>query len=147
MQNQAGTQRVRRSAVALVLLTALAAALDACEDSPAEPREREVLLGGLFSLSGNWSTLGQTSQAAVEIAIEDVNRYLEGNAARIRFRDAVEDTRLEPALALQKAQSLRGRGAQILIGPQSSAEVAFLKPYADANALLVVSRFRERRWS
>jgi branched-chain amino acid transport system substrate-binding protein len=118
---------------------ALVALLGCSERSPTDPAEHEVLIGGLFSLTGNWATLGQTSQVAVEIAVEEVNRYLEGNAAGVRFRVAVEDTRLEPSLALEKAQGLRARGAQILIGPQSSAEVAHLKPFVDANDLLLVS--------
>jgi branched-chain amino acid transport system substrate-binding protein len=124
--------------VGLLLAGALLLALGGCERSPTEPAEREVLIGGLFSLTGNWSTLGQTSGVAVEIAVEEVNRYLEGNAAGIRFPVAVEGTRLEPALALEKAQALRARGAQILIGPQSSAEVAYLKPFVDANTMLLV---------
>jgi branched-chain amino acid transport system substrate-binding protein len=98
-----------------------------------------VLLGGLFSLTGNWATLGQTSAVAVEIAVDEVNRYLEGNAAGLRFRVAVVDTRLEPERALEEARALHALGAQILIGPQSSAEVAYLKPYVDANGLLLVS--------
>lgn len=125
-----------RTAAALVTMAAL---LGGCASTPEIPREREVLLGGLFSLTGNWSTLGQTSRAAMEFAVEDVNQYLAGNAAGVRFVVAIEDTRLEPALALEKAQALQSRGAQLLIGPQSSAEVAQLKPFVDQNALLLVS--------
>jgi branched-chain amino acid transport system substrate-binding protein len=121
------------TAIALVTL------LGCSERSPTEPAEHEVLIGGLFSLTGNWATLGQTSAVAVEIAVEEVNRYLEGNAAGVRFRVEVEDTRLEPARALESVQALRARGAQILVGPQSSAEVAHLKPYVDANDLLLIS--------
>jgi branched-chain amino acid transport system substrate-binding protein len=121
------------TAIALVVL------LGCDERSPSEPAEHEVLIGGLFSLTGNWATLGQTSQVAVEIAVDEVNRYLEGNAAGVRFRVEVEDTRLEPPLALERAEALRARGVRILIGPQSSAEVAHLKAYVDANDLLLVS--------
>lgn len=117
----------------------LVGALVACEPSSTEPREQEVLLGGLFSLTGTWSTLGVNSQAAMELAIEDVNRHLAHNAARVRFAAAIEDTRLAPDRALEKARSLRARGARVVIGPQSSAEVAHLKPYVDANGLLLVS--------
>lgn len=111
----------------------------ACASSPTGPAEREVLIGGLFSLTGSWSTLGQNGQAAMELAVEDVNRYLEGNAAGIRFAAAIEDTRLETDLALEMAEALRARGVQLLIGPQSSAEVAQLKSFVDANGLLLVS--------
>ena len=126
---------VRGAVIALVVITA---ALGACRSSM-EPRERDVLLGGLFSLTGEWSTLGGTGQAAMEIAVEDVNRYLARNPARVRFVAAIQDTRLDPKLALERAQALRGRGAQLLIGPQSSAEAAHLKSFVDANDLLLVS--------
>ena len=117
----------------------MASLLTACASSPPKPPQREVLLGGLFSLSGNWSTLGQTGRAAMEIAIEDVNRYLAGNAAGVHFAAGIEDTRLEPERALEKAQALQARGVQLLIGPQSSAEVAYLKSFVDENGLLLVS--------
>lgn len=124
---------------ATVILVVAALALGAHTSAAAQQRERVVPLGGLFALTGSWSTQGQTLRAAMELAVEDVNRYLVGNAAGIRFVAAIEDTRLEPALALEKAKALRQRGAQLLIGPQSSAEVAYLKPYVDANGLLLVS--------
>jgi branched-chain amino acid transport system substrate-binding protein len=77
----------------------------------------------------------------MEMAVEDVNRYLARNPdpARVRFVAAIEDTKLQPELALERAQDLRRRGAQLLIGPQSSAEVAHLKSFVDANDLLLVS--------
>ena len=136
------TEMLRRIKRGIGTLTVLAAAAlgSSCDDSPAGPDENEVLLGGLFSLTGNWATLGKTSQAAMEIAIEDVNEYLADNPAGFRFVAAVEDTELKPDVALTKAQALRNRGAQILIGPQSSAEVAQLKSYVDANSLLLVSQ-------
>ena len=112
----------------------------ACHRVSTVPRERDVVLGGLFSLTGNWSTLGQNSRAAMELAVADVNKYLAGNPAHVRFVAVVEDTRLDPDLALEKAQTLRARGAQLLIGPQSSAEVQRLESFVNANGLLLVSQ-------
>lgn len=139
MRKKGALQRMRGSLVSLALAAAMTAVAGSAENSATEPFEQEVVLGGLFSLTGNWATLGQTSEVAVEIAVDEVNRYLEGNAAGLRFRIAVADTRLEPERALEKVQGLQAHGAQILIGPQSSAEVAHLKPYVDANDLLLVS--------
>jgi branched-chain amino acid transport system substrate-binding protein len=135
-----GCRGVMRAAGILAMAAALFAAPGAAGASEAGSTEQEVLLGGLFSLTGSWSTLGRNSQAAMELAVEDVNRYLEGNAAGIHFAAAVEDTRLDPKVALARAQALRERGVQLLIGPQSSAEVAHLKPFVDANNLLLVSQ-------
>lgn len=129
---------VRGATVMLSALVLVSAALGAAQMAP-EPRERDVLIGGLFSLTGEWSTLGRTGEAAMVIAVDDVNRYLARNPARVRFVAAVEDTRLEPEVALDRAQALQRRGAQLLIGPQSSAEIAHLKPFVDTHGLLLVS--------
>lgn len=135
-------RRTRRSRLALAVDTGLMAAaltLAAVTNAAAQQRERVVPIGGLFALTGGWSTEAKATRAAMELAVDDVNRYLEGNSAGIRFVAAIEDTRLDPALALEKAKALRMRGVQLLIGPQSSAEVASLKPYVDANGMLLVS--------
>lgn len=129
--------RIRGAAPVVALL--LLAFLGSCDDSPIEPGPHEVLLGGLFSLTGNWSTLGVNAEAALELAVDDVNRYLTGNAADLRFVAVTEDTRLDPEVALDKAMSLGRRGAQLLIGPQSSAEVARLRAFVDSAGILLVS--------
>jgi branched-chain amino acid transport system substrate-binding protein len=139
MSEKRGFSRRWLGATALSLLMAMGAVAADSDPPHNAPDVQEVLIGGLFSLTGNWATLGQTSAVAVEIAVDEVNRYLEGNAAGLRFRVSVVDTRLEPERAMEKARALHASGAQILIGPQSSAEVAHLKPYVDANDLLLVS--------
>jgi branched-chain amino acid transport system substrate-binding protein len=142
MKRSMAPGRGRRGPAAVVLLSSavlLGAAGASCSGSPTEPAGREVLLGGLFSLTGDWSTLGRNAAVAMQLAVDDVNEYLAGNAADLRFVVAVEDTRLDPAVALERAAALRARGAQLLIGPQSSAEVEALKPFVDASGLLLVS--------
>jgi len=123
-----------RAAACLALLAAAA-----CDDiADVGDVQRDVTIGGVFSLTGNWSSLGVTSKAALELAVEDVNAYAAGRG--ITFRADVRDTRLDPATALSAVQSLRGSGVQVIVGPQSSAELATLKPYVDANPVLMVSQ-------
>ena len=124
--------------LAAILLSTVGASCHRTTTEPI-PAEHEVVLGGLFALTGNWSTLGHTGRAAMELAIDDVNKYLAGNAAGIRFVADIEDTRLDPDTALAEARALRARGAPLIIGPQSSAEVERLKPFVDANGILLVS--------
>ena len=126
---------------ALWALAVLPSVTSSCERQPIAPvpAAHEVVLGGLFSITGNWSTLGRTGRAAMELAVEDVNAYLASNAAGNRFLAAVEDTRLDPDSALAQAKALKARGAEVLIGPQSSDEVQRLKPFVDANGMLLVS--------
>lgn len=138
MESRRGNRR--KAALTVVTMLALSASMGSSwSRTAAAPADREVFIGGLFSLTGNWSGLGLAGRAAMELAIDDVNKYLTGNAAHVRFVAQVEDTKLDPALALEKARELRARGAQLLIGAQSSAEVERLKPFVDANEMLLVS--------
>ena len=52
----------------------------------------------------------------------------------------VYDTQLDPTLALEAIKELDRRGVHVIIGPQSSAEVAMIKPYADRHNILVISQ-------
>ena len=98
------------------------------------------MIGGLFSLTGNWSSLGVASKAAMEIGIDDVNAYLaEGNSG-LRFTPSIKDTKLVPATALADITAFKDAGVEVVLGPQSSAEVAAIKSYADANGILVASQ-------
>src|SRR5215212_4321831 len=110
----------------------------ACSDTTGAENDREVVLGGVFSLTGNWASLGVTSKAAMELAVADVNAYAAGRG--VTFRADVRDSKLDPATALAAVQSLRASGVQVVIGPQSSAELATLKPYVDANPVIMVSQ-------
>lgn len=104
------------------------------------PAENELRIGGLFSLTGNWNTLGRASKAAVELAQEDVNAYLAERGSLTRVRVEVADTKLEPDRALTEMSRMGDNGATVFIGPQSSAEVAAVKAAADASGTLVISQ-------
>ncbi len=99
-----------------------------------------VVIGGLFSLTGNWSTLGKASYAAMEIAVEDINKFLNDNGKNIIFDVDVKDTVLDPDMALEKLMELNDSGVKLVIGPMSSAEVAVIKDFADENGILIVSQ-------
>jgi branched-chain amino acid transport system substrate-binding protein len=139
MRDEGRFQRLRRGAVVIMALATLATTGAAVASLPTEPRDREVLLGGLFALTGDYAWWGVTTEAAMELAIEDVNRYLAGNAAGVRFAAAIEDVRYDPELALEKARALQARGVQILIGPPTSEQVAHLKSFVDLQGVLLVS--------
>jgi branched-chain amino acid transport system substrate-binding protein len=110
----------------------------ACEGDGTGSDTQEVTIGGIFSLTGNWASLGVTSKAALELAVEDANRYAQGKD--VTFRADVRDTKLDPATALAAVQSLQAAGVQLIIGPQSSAELAAIRSYVDGNPLVVVSQ-------
>src|SRR5215211_7784992 len=112
----------------------------ACDEDTTGPDDNTIVIGGLFSLTGNWATLGVASKAAMEIGIEDVNQYLAAGKTGIQFSASIQDTKLDPATALTAVTAMKAAGVEVVIGPQSSSEVAAIKSYVDANGVLVVSQ-------
>ena len=116
----------------LLALVSFAANIEA-KQSKSQPTK----IGVLVSLTGSWSTLGKNTVAALQIAANQIAAQTRG---RQRFQLLIRDTQLDPSEALNAIQDLNSRGVKIIIGPQSSAEVAMIKPFADANNILVISQ-------
>lgn len=102
--------------------------------------EENIKVGALLSLTGNWSTLGITSKAAIDIALEDINKYMANNGLGYRFSSVVYDTKLDGAMASQYMATAQGEGCRFVLGPQSSAEAAAVLNYANTHDMLVVSQ-------
>jgi branched-chain amino acid transport system substrate-binding protein len=119
--------RARRIAAFCLLISSTVAAIS-CSDEPTAPSaSQDIVIGGLFSLTGNWASLGVASKAAMEIGIEDVNQYLADGGSGLHFTASIKDTKLDAATALAQVTELKTSGVEVVIGPQSSAEVAALK--------------------
>jgi branched-chain amino acid transport system substrate-binding protein len=116
----------------------LAAITPAAEVRAANRSQRPVKIGVLVSLTGSWSSLGKNTVAALQIAPADL-KYINPQYPPVRFRFLVRDTQLDLEKALDAIQDLNARGVKIIIGPQSSAEVAMIKPFADGHNILVIS--------
>jgi len=100
----------------------------------------EIVIGALLPLTGSLASYGENSRVAIELAVQDVNAWLEASGLPYRVRVEVEDTETKPDVALQKLQTMAAKGIKIFIGPQTSAEVRNLKGFADSNKLLLVSQ-------
>jgi len=106
-----------------------------------EPVVLTVKVGGLYSINGNWSSLGKTSQAAMNLALEDVNKYLEENGTGYLLSTAVFDTELDTTMVKNAfSRAVGDQGIRIFIGPQSSAEVRAIRSFANENEALVISQ-------
>lgn len=117
----------------------LALLVPAAEVAAAKSSKQRVKIGVLVSLTGSWSSLGKNTVAALRIAAADLEN-IRPQYRPARFRFFVRDTQLDPEKALDAIRDLDQRGVRIVIGPQSSAEVAKIKPYADAHNILVISQ-------
>lgn len=98
-----------------------------------------ITLGALVPLSGIFSSTGESTGAALEIAVEDVNDYLSKSGSKTRVGLIIEDTKTDPTIALEKLHDLAEKGIRIVIGPFTSAELNALKKYADDNDILLYS--------
>ncbi len=123
-----------------VLALTLGAA--ACGDDSTGPGAGadQLVVGALLSLTGSGQTLGRTSEAALQLAADDLNAQFSAQGSPTRVSVRVEDTGLDPALALDRLRTLAGEGVRIFIGPQTSSEVAALKPFADSAGVVLLSQ-------
>lgn len=129
----------RLNAILVVFFAILSLTLISCDDN--DPQNKTTIkIGALFSLTGNWSTLGNTSRAALKIAIEDVNNYYKNNSRGVIFEEVIADTRLDPGLALDELREFSSDGIKYVIGPMSSSEVESVKNYADQNGIFILSQ-------
>jgi branched-chain amino acid transport system substrate-binding protein len=132
----------RSAARALAVLTVIVVGLSSCGSESLPPQNAggsATSVGALLSLTGSGKSLGIASKAALEIAATDINAYLAKQGSATRVRVVTQDTKHDPALALQKLQALAGQGVKIAIGPQTSSELQALKPYADQNGIVLIS--------
>ncbi len=99
----------------------------------------EIKIGVLVDLSGPLTTFGTDIKNTLEIAKEDINNYFKEKGEDFTVEFYVEDTRVDPNIALQKVQSLYSRGINLIIGPMGSGEVSNVKDYVTSNKIIIIS--------
>ena len=98
-----------------------------------------VLIGALLPITGTLSSFGESGEASLRLAVEDVNNQLAKSGSSSRVGLVIEDTKTDPNVAREKLMDLASKGIRIVIGPSTSAAVAAVKDYADENGILIVS--------
>jgi branched-chain amino acid transport system substrate-binding protein len=101
---------------------------------------RPLRVGVLASLTASGSSLGQNTVAAIQVAVEQLEAEPSSQGAKFKVHLFVRDTKLDPNLALQAIQELDKQGVKVIIGPQTSSELAMIKPFADEHNILVISQ-------
>jgi len=107
-----------------------------------DPHDNETKtheISGLFSMTGNWNTLGITGNEAARMAVQDVNAWAAQRGSKESISWRLYDTKLDPATAKANLLDAASRGVHVVVGPQSSAEVAALRQTADSVNVLVIS--------
>jgi len=107
-----------------------------------DPHDNETKtheISGLFSMTGNWNTLGITGNEAARMAVQDVNAWAAQRGSKESISWRLYDTKLDPATAKANLLDAASHGVHVVVGPQSSAEVAALRQTADSVNVLVIS--------
>ena len=130
---------MRRTSLLLLLSLTLVFPLNA-QRRRASTANDTIVIGGLFSLTGDGVTLGNASKAALELAVRDINTELDALRVPWQVQMALADTKLTPSGAVDGMKALQAAGATIVLGPQSSAEAAAILDIANANAIIVISQ-------
>ncbi|WP_048092828.1 ABC transporter substrate-binding protein [Geoglobus acetivorans] len=99
----------------------------------------EIKIGVMVDLSGPLTTYGNDIKNTLQIAKEDINNYFKEKGMDYTVEFYVEDTKVDPNVALQKIQSLNSKGIKLVIGPMGSGEVANIKDYVTSNKIIIVS--------
>ena len=92
-----------------------------------------LTVGALLPLTGDLASYGEASDAALADAVNTLEQ--EGTTVTL----SVEDTRSDPAGALEALTSLHEEGVRLVIGPYSSSEVRDVRDFADENGIVLIS--------
>ncbi|WP_243360688.1 ABC transporter substrate-binding protein [Fundidesulfovibrio terrae] len=100
----------------------------------------KLVIGALLPLTGPLSPQGQSSKAAIELAVADVNGYLAESGSSERVSVAIEDTGSSGPKALDRIKALSVAGARLIIGPYSDNEVDAVLDFATKNGMVLLSQ-------
>ncbi|MBW9222352.1 ABC transporter substrate-binding protein [Methanothermococcus sp. SCGC AD-155-C09] len=109
------------------------------DTNQAASEEEAIKIGALVDLSGPLSSYGIDIKNNLELCEEDINNYFKENNMPYRVDVLVEDTKLDPNLALQKLQFLKSKGVNTVIGPMASGEVKNVLSYTKSNKIIAIS--------
>ncbi len=101
---------------------------------------KEIVIGVAYPFTGYLSGYGLKYYRAVEMAIEDVNKFIrEKLGLDVKFKVIKEDTKTSAEGAVKAIQSLSAKGVKVIVGFLASLCVEAVKSYADAHKIVVVS--------
>ena len=103
------------------------------------PKETVIKIGVLTDLSGPLSSDGNDIKKTLEIGKDEINKYFQEKGLPYKVELYFEDTQTNPSIALQKVQSLKAKGINLIIGPMSSGEVKNIQKYVTSNKMIIIS--------
>lgn len=96
-------------------------------------------VSALLPLTGILSEFGENSQAAANLAVDDVNAWLMTEGKEWRLRLVIDDTKADTEEALQKLEMRSLQGVKFFAGPMLSTEAHTCINFANNNELLLIT--------
>ncbi len=122
--------------IVLVLTLALASSLSLSAQDDLET----YVIGVALPFTGSFGTFGQDFERGIDLAVAQLNAELEAAGSSIRFETASADTEQTPEGASRAVQTIvQTTGAQVVVGPLTTAEVLGAKQFADENGVVIVA--------
>jgi branched-chain amino acid transport system substrate-binding protein len=100
---------------------------------------RKIKVGLLLPLTGGGSSVGESSQAALNLALQDINDYLAAIGADQHLEVTIKDTHTDTVVSLQELTALKEDEIQTVIGPYTSGDVQAVMDYAGQMDMMIVS--------
>lgn len=98
-----------------------------------------IRLGAMLPLSGGGESVGESSEVALQMAVQDINAYYHDHNIDAELMIYLYDTETNPAVAMEKITTLNDIGIRLIVGPFTSSNVAGVKEYVDNTEMLVIS--------
>ena len=132
---------MKRTTSILIGILLIATLWSGCIESTGEAtsESEDITIGALLPLTGNLASIGEASQAALEVSTKDINSYFSGLGSGNNVEVIVKDTGSNPEKALEQLKELDAMGITMVIGPQASNEVEAVLDYANENGIVLLS--------
>lgn len=98
-----------------------------------------ITIGALNDLSGGLSAQGKGELAAEQLAIQDVNGFVQSSGCSLTFALNNQDYKLDTPTALSELQAMAASGIQVVVGPLNSGAAAGILSYANQNHIVLIS--------
>jgi branched-chain amino acid transport system substrate-binding protein len=123
--------------IALAIFLTLVIILSSCSDDKPTDNSKDIIkIGALIPITGSGSSTGESMLEAIKLAVEDYNGSLVNSPkAELHYFD----TETSPQKALEILQNFKNMGITFVVGPYSSAELEFIKSYANENNMILIS--------
>jgi branched-chain amino acid transport system substrate-binding protein len=96
-----------------------------------------IVIGAVFPMTGAIASYGVDHKAAGQIAIDEVNQYMQAMGRPERFQLVIDDGVSTPADGLKATQSLvETKGAKVIIGPLLSGQLNAILSYVNSHKIV-----------